>query len=97
MGAMYCPKATKNQLCFVFLGFLFVPLYLFCALLRLGRMSDEFQVDQGKLGTFQAGQMVAEFDKVVFDPETTIGVVQGPLETQFGYHLILVEQRTMNA
>eukprot|EP00241_Pyramimonas_parkeae_P004852 CAMPEP_0114226846 /NCGR_PEP_ID=MMETSP0058-20121206/1461_1 /TAXON_ID=36894 /ORGANISM="Pyramimonas parkeae, CCMP726" /LENGTH=353 /DNA_ID=CAMNT_0001337621 /DNA_START=43 /DNA_END=1104 /DNA_ORIENTATION=- len=55
------------------------------------------KVDQGKLGTFQAGQMVAEFDKVVFDPETTIGVVQGPLETQFGYHLILVEQRTMNA
>ena len=35
--------------------------------------------------------MVAEFDKVVFENE--VGVVHGPVSTQFGSHLILITRR----
>jgi peptidyl-prolyl cis-trans isomerase C len=45
----------------------------------------------GDLGTFQPGEMVPEFDKVVFSAE--VGKVHGPVRTQFGYHLIEVTQR----
>ena len=48
--------------------------------------------DGGELGTFRQGQMVPEFDKVVFNDE--IGVVHGPVKTQFGYHLLEVTSRT---
>ena len=43
------------------------------------------------LGTFSPGQMVKEFDQVVFS--APVGVVQGPVKTQFGYHLIQVFYR----
>ncbi len=46
----------------------------------------------GALGTFGPGQMVKEFDEVVFSGE--IGKVLGPVKTQFGYHLIEVTSRT---
>lgn len=46
----------------------------------------------GDLGTFGPGQMVKEFDEVVFSGE--IGKVLGPVRTQFGYHLIKIEKRT---
>ena len=46
----------------------------------------------GALGTFSPGQMVVEFDQVVFS--APVGVVQGPVKTQFGYHLVEVTQRT---
>jgi peptidyl-prolyl cis-trans isomerase C len=46
----------------------------------------------GDLGSFGPGQMVQEFDTVVFS--APIGEVQGPVKTQFGYHLIEVTQRT---
>ncbi len=46
----------------------------------------------GELGQFGPGQMVKEFDQVVFS--APIGQVQGPVKTQFGYHLIEVTQRT---
>ena len=45
----------------------------------------------GDLGQFGPGMMVPEFDKVVFSAE--IGTVQGPVQTQFGYHLIEVTSR----
>ena len=45
----------------------------------------------GELGTFGKGQMVREFEDVVFTSD--IGVVQGPVHTQFGYHLIEVTAR----
>jgi len=51
--------------------------------------------DGGKLGTFSAGQMVPAFDEVVFSDETEVGVVAGPVETDFGYHLILVHERVL--
>jgi peptidyl-prolyl cis-trans isomerase C len=46
----------------------------------------------GDLGTFSPGQMVKEFDDVVFSAE--VGKVQGPVQTQFGYHLIEITSRT---
>ena len=46
----------------------------------------------GSLGMFGKGQMVPEFDKVVFTGE--IGKVLGPVKTQFGYHLIEVTMRS---
>ena len=45
----------------------------------------------GDLGTFTTGQMVKEFDEVVFSGE--IGKVLGPVKTQFGYHLLEVTKR----
>jgi peptidyl-prolyl cis-trans isomerase C len=48
----------------------------------------------GSLGSFPPGRMVKEFDEVIFDPKTNIGEVIGPVQTQFGYHMIVVEKRT---
>ncbi len=47
--------------------------------------------DGGALGTFSPGQMVKEFDDVVFS--APVGVVQGPVKTQIGYHLVEVTHR----
>ncbi|WOO43743.1 peptidylprolyl isomerase [Rubellicoccus peritrichatus] len=46
----------------------------------------------GDLGTFQQGQMVPEFDKVVFNDE--VGKVHGPVKTDFGFHLIEITERS---
>jgi peptidyl-prolyl cis-trans isomerase C len=45
----------------------------------------------GDLGTFFQGQMVPEFDKVVFNDE--LNVVHGPVRTEFGYHLLETTSR----
>ncbi len=47
--------------------------------------------DGGNLGTFGRGMMVPEFDQVVFS--APVGEVQGPVKTQFGYHLVEVTER----
>lgn len=46
----------------------------------------------GDLGEFSPGQMVREFDEVVFSGD--VGKVLGPVKTQFGYHLIEITGRT---
>jgi peptidyl-prolyl cis-trans isomerase C len=46
----------------------------------------------GDLGEFGPGQMVREFDDVVFKEE--VGKVYGPVKTQFGFHLIEITNRT---
>lgn len=46
----------------------------------------------GELGEFGPGMMVKEFDEVVFSAE--VNKVQGPVKTQFGYHLLEVTSRT---
>lgn len=45
----------------------------------------------GDLGSFSQGQMVPEFDTVVFNE--ALNVVHGPVETQFGYHLLETTSR----
>ncbi|MBF6058411.1 MULTISPECIES: peptidylprolyl isomerase [Thiomicrorhabdus] len=46
----------------------------------------------GDLGQFGPGMMVPEFDKVVFSAD--VGSVEGPVKTQFGYHLVEVTSRS---
>ncbi len=46
----------------------------------------------GDLGQFGPGQMVKEFDTVVFSGE--LGEIHGPVKTQFGYHLIDITERS---
>nr|WP_300307899.1 peptidylprolyl isomerase [Halomonas sp.] len=45
----------------------------------------------GDLGSFGPGQMVREFDEVVFSGE--LNKVHGPVKTQFGYHLLEITSR----
>ncbi|MFT5571907.1 MAG: peptidyl-prolyl cis-trans isomerase C [Cryomorphaceae bacterium] len=45
----------------------------------------------GDLGSFGPGMMVPEFDQVVFNEE--VGKLHGPVQTQFGYHLLEITQR----
>lgn len=45
----------------------------------------------GELGWFSKGRMVPEFDKVAFDMKP--GQISEPVKTQFGYHLIFVEDK----
>lgn len=46
----------------------------------------------GDIGQFGPGQMVKEFDEVVFNKE--LNQVHGPVKTQFGYHLLEITERT---
>lgn len=46
----------------------------------------------GDLGEFSRGQMVKEFDEVVFNGD--LNTVHGPVKTQFGYHLLEVTSRS---
>ena len=43
----------------------------------------------GSLGEFGRGQMVSEFDSACFEME--VGELRGPVQTQFGYHLIRLD------
>ncbi len=46
----------------------------------------------GDLGSFGPGQMVKEFDEVVFSG--ALNQVHGPVKTRFGYHLLEITSRT---
>jgi len=46
----------------------------------------------GDLGEFGPGQMVREFDEVVFSGD--LNTVHGPVKTQFGYHLLEITSRS---
>jgi len=65
----------------------------FAALAKEKSLCPSGKQGGGSLGRFVQGQMVPPFDRVVFDPENEIGVVYGPVETQFGWHLIVISER----
>ena len=46
----------------------------------------------GDLGEFGPGQMVPEFDQVVFSE--AVGTPHGPVQTNFGYHIVEITSRT---
>ncbi len=46
----------------------------------------------GSLGEFSPGQMVKEFDDVVFSGE--VDKIHGPVKTDFGFHLIEITSRS---
>lgn len=47
--------------------------------------------DAGNLGWFSHGDMVPEFEKAAF--EASIGEIVGPIQTNYGYHLIKVNDK----
>ncbi|MFO7881901.1 MAG: peptidylprolyl isomerase [Kosmotogaceae bacterium] len=47
----------------------------------------------GGLGTFSHGEMIEPFEDVAF--AATPNVITGPIETDFGYHLILVQDKNI--
>ncbi len=46
----------------------------------------------GDLGEFGPGQMVPEFDTVVFNE--AVGIPHGPVKTNFGFHIVEITGRT---
>ena len=55
---------------------------------------DASAAQGGDLGWFGPGRMVAPFEEAAFGAR--VNQVVGPIETQFGYHLIVVVARTEN-
>ena len=51
----------------------------------------------GNLGKFKKGDMAPPFDRAVFDPESPLEQTIGPIETSFGWHLIYIHKRHLNA
>ena len=56
-----------------------------------GHSSCPSKAQGGDLGQFGPGMMVKEFDEVVFS--AAVNSLQGPVKTQFGYHLLEVTSR----
>lgn len=49
----------------------------------------------GNLGKFHRGDMAPPFDRAVFDPNSPLLQTIGPIETQFGWHLIYIHKRVI--
>jgi peptidyl-prolyl cis-trans isomerase C len=49
---------------------------------------------KGDLGRFKSGDMAPPFDKILFDPKSPMETVLGPVQTQFGWHLIYIRKRS---
>lgn len=65
------------------------------ATLAIENSTDGSAAGGGDLGWFGLGQMVAPFEEAVVAAE--IGKVAGPVQTQFGYHLVLVTETRNSA
>jgi peptidyl-prolyl cis-trans isomerase C len=50
----------------------------------------------GNLGRFEQGAMAPPFDRAVFDKDQPLEKTIGPVETQFGWHLIYINKRQIN-
>lgn len=62
-----------------------------------GKLAEEFSDDGsgqngGRLGWFERGRMVAPFEEAVFGLRQP-GELAGPVETEFGYHVIRLQAR----
>lgn len=56
--------------------------------------TDGAAANGGSLGWFGLGAMVPEFEEAVIDME--VGEVAGPLQTQFGWHLVILNDTRMS-
>ena len=50
----------------------------------------------GRLGKFPRHQMAEPFDRACFNPESPVGTALGPIQTQFGIHLIFIHDRKIS-
>jgi hypothetical protein len=48
----------------------------------------------GELGEAPRGSYVGPFEEAVWNEDNELGELLGPIETQFGFHLIIVDDRT---
>ena len=55
--------------------------------------SGKHATPNGSLGKFKMGVMAPTFDRAVFSLKSEVGKVIGPVQTQFGYHLILIHEK----
>lgn len=67
----------------------------FAALAKENSKDTGSKEDGGNLGYFGHGQMVPQFEEVVF--KLAKGDVSDPVKTQFGWHLIKIEDKRMKA
>ena len=65
-----------------------------------GELAQELSIDPGsgqnggELGEAPRGTYVEPFEEAIYSEDTELGEVVGPVETQFGHHLIIVDERT---
>ncbi|MEC7822128.1 MAG: peptidylprolyl isomerase [Candidatus Neomarinimicrobiota bacterium] len=59
-----------------------------------GNSANPDSLNGGKLGWFNKGQMVKEFEEAAFSGEK--GEVVGPILTQFGYHIIKINDKKIS-
>lgn len=55
--------------------------------------SDATAQQGGELGCIERGQVVPAFEDAVFDESAPVGEPFGPIETDFGQHVVLIEER----
>lgn len=65
----------------------------FAALAREKSIDKGSAVKGGDLGFFGKGKMVPEFEKVAFEDLKNPGDLSGLVKTQFGYHIIQLQER----
>lgn len=66
----------------------------FDSIAKLYSDDPSVQVNNGELGYFSAFAMVYEFENAAYDTE--IGAVSMPFRTQFGYHIVKVNDRRIS-
>lgn len=49
----------------------------------------------GDLGEFERGTMVKQIDSLIFKDKAALKIVHGPIQTKFGYHLVLITKRDL--
>ena len=49
----------------------------------------------GDLGSFVPAEMAQEFSAFIFDERTPTNAPVGPIKTPFGYHVIVIDERTL--
>jgi parvulin-like peptidyl-prolyl isomerase len=59
-----------------------------------GRVSDDKGTKGGDLGYFHRGEMVPQFDQIAFTAK--VGDISKPVRTQFGFHIIRVEDKRVS-
>lgn len=63
----------------------------FAEMAKKNSQDPQSKVKGGDLGYFEKGRMVPEFDEAAF--ALKVGTISQPIKTNYGYHLILVEDR----